>query len=100
MNNGFIIFKRQGEWLTFLPLPILITIIVPGADSCCVFSDSFCNPSPGSTRGATLLYALQETIKPMKLLTFLRCFVEGVGFCLFVKIQAFSYCGLLVTLVT
>lgn len=33
-----------------VPFPILITIIVLRADSCCAFSDAFCNPSRGDNR--------------------------------------------------
>lgn len=58
MNKGFIIFKLQGEWLTFVPFPILITIIVLRADSCCAFSDSFCNPSQADNRLVMPLYVL------------------------------------------
>lgn len=33
-----------------VPFPTLITIIVLRADSCCAFSDAFCNPSRGDNR--------------------------------------------------
>lgn len=86
MNKGFIIFKLRGEWLTFVPFPILITIIVLRAESCCAFSDSFCNPSQGGDGMVMPPCILWETIKAYVTSDLSHFFVFGFGFGLFVII--------------
>lgn len=64
-----------------VPFPILITIIVLRADSCCAFSDAFCNPSRGDNRmGDNKTYITSDL--PMGF-SFLSLFFRSFSFFLF-----------------